>query len=327
MDNDSCKISVLCAAYNHEDTVADALESFVRQKTDFAFEVLVNDDASADGTAAVIRSYAERYPEIIRPFYQPVNLYSLHRNVYEEFFIPNARGKYLAFCEGDDYWTDPDKLQLQADFLDSHPDYAACVHNTVRHFCQSSRPDEPFVPPAGDRDLSFADVVPGMGRAFHTSSLLARRDILARHPDFYHISFRYGVGDYPDALWLSLNGPIRFLERSMSVYRVCSNPGSWSANLDAQYNKFKAFVQGEIEMFTALRAHVSGEDLALVDRELLKRQYELLDLEGRCEEQLQPPYDQIYRSMPASYKCKHFLKRHFPGLHSLYRQKMGYGDW
>ena len=327
MDNRECKVSILCAAYNHEAYIRDALESFVSQKTDFAFEVLVNDDASADGTAAIIREYAEKYPDIIRPFYQPVNLYSLKKNVYEEFFIPKARGKYLAFCEGDDYWTDPCKLQLQADFLDSHPTYSACVHNSVKHFCDGSAPDAPFIAPGLDRDLSFADVVQGMSHAYHTSSLLGRKDILSRHPDFYHISFRYGVGDYPDAIWLALHGPIRFMERSMSVYRICSNPGSWSSNLGAHYDKLKGFIVGEIDMLTAVRSHVSGEELSLLNEEILQREFELMFIEGRLADQLKPPYDRIYRSMDYKYKLKHFIKRSFPALHSLYRRKQGYGDW
>lgn len=320
-------VSVLCAAYNHEPYIRRALEGFIRQRAGFAFEVLVNDDCSTDGTAAVIREVAAKYPGLIRPFYQRENLYSLHRNVYDEVFIPNARGKYLAFCEGDDYWTDPDKLRLQVDFLERHPAYSACVHNTVKHVCRSDRPGELFVPRSGDHDLGFRPILKGMGRAYHTSSLLARKEILARHPDFYRISYAHGVGDHPDALWLALHGPIRFIDRPMSVYRVCSGPGAWSAGIAANYAERKRFTAGQIAMLQALRGHVSGGDLLAVDRELRLREYELLELEGRAREQLQPPYDAIYRSKDYSYRLKHMIKRGLPVLHSLYRRSMGYGDW
>ena len=106
-----CKVSVVCTAYNHEKYLRDALESFVGQETDFPFEVLVNDDASTDGTAAILREYAERYPAIIRPFYQEKNIFSRGGNIYDEVFYPVARGEYIAACEGDDRWTDPHKLQ------------------------------------------------------------------------------------------------------------------------------------------------------------------------------------------------------------------------
>lgn len=322
-----CTVSILCAAYNHEPYIRSALDGFLSQRTDFAFEILVNDDCSSDNTAAIIREYAERYPKLIRPFYQPVNLYSLKKNVYDEVFIPKARGKYLALCEGDDYWTDPDKLRLQVEFMEAHPEYSACVHNTVKHVCHSEQPDELLIPSPGDHPVPFELAVRGMSHAYHTSSLLARKDIMARHPDFYYISYSYGVGDYPDALWLALNGPIWFIDRPMSVYRICSNPNSWSADLDRDYNKRTHFVIGEIDMLTALRAHVSGGQLEAVDRELHLRQYELMELKGQSAQQLRPPYDEIYRSKDFKYRLKHFLKRSFPALHSLYRRKKGYGDW
>ncbi len=133
MDKNDCLVSILCTAYNHEQYIRSALESFVSQKTNFAFEVLVNDDASSDGTAAIIREYEEKYPEIIRPFYQVENQFSKGIGyIYENIFYPKARGKYFAFCEGDDYWTDESKLQRQADFLESHPDYSACVSISTR---------------------------------------------------------------------------------------------------------------------------------------------------------------------------------------------------
>ena len=148
-----CLVSVLCTAYNHEEYIRDALESIVSQQTDFPFELLVNDDASTDGTAAIIREYAEKYPDIVRPFYQEKNLYSQDIDIYYAVFFPNARGKYVAFCEGDDYWTDPTKLQRQVDFLEVHPEYSACVHNTLLHYCAGGRSDEELVQHGEDCDV------------------------------------------------------------------------------------------------------------------------------------------------------------------------------
>ncbi len=321
------KVSVLCAAYNHERYIRDALEGFVSQRTDFAFEVLVNDDLSSDGTAAVIREYAEKYPDIIRPFYQTVNLYSLKKNVYDEVFIPNARGEYLAYCEGDDFWTDPNKLAMQAAVLDAHPEYSACAHNSIVRHMDSKEPDRLLIENSRDHAVEFELAVQGMSHAYHTSSLMARKEILSRRPDFYRISYESGVGDYPDALWLTLHGPVWFIDRPMSVYRVCSNQNSWSSDFSRVYERRTGFVSGEIDMLTALRGHVSGERLEAVDRELLLRRYELLELQGRSKEQLEPPYDEIYRGKGAVYRLKHFIKRSFPTLHSVYRRKRGYGDW
>ena len=121
MEDRPVKLSVTCMAYNHEKYIRQTLEGFVSQQTDFAFEVLVNDDLSTDGTAAVIREYTEKYPDIIRPFFQEKNLFSQHIDPLDAVLFPAARGQYLAACEGDDCWIDPTKLQRQVDFLDAHP--------------------------------------------------------------------------------------------------------------------------------------------------------------------------------------------------------------
>ena len=106
-------VSINCITYNHEAYIRDALEGFLMQKTDFTFEILVHDDASTDQTANIIRKYEKKYPEIIKPIYQKENQYSQEVEISKQFQFPRARGKYIAICEGDDYWTNPYKLQKQ----------------------------------------------------------------------------------------------------------------------------------------------------------------------------------------------------------------------
>ena len=326
MEQMECRVSVVCTAFNHGAYIRDALEGFVSQRADFAFEVLISDDASADDTAAVIRDYAARYPEIIRPFYLEKNLYSQGISLYDAVLYPAARGRYIALCEGDDYWSDPAKLQRQADFLDAHPDYSACVHNTLLHYTDGSRPDAPLFQDRAEQDIPFETVVRGMAGAFHTSSIMARREFLLNPPDFRAVAFRHGFTDYPVGIWLTMQGKVRYLDRCMSVYRVGSNPSAWSSGVDRHYAKFKQFVTGEIEMLRALQPHVSGGRAEAVRQVLLEREYELMELQGRVAEQVQPPYAAIYRARSRSYKFKHFLKRKLPGLHRLYRRRRGYGD-
>ena len=125
-------VSIFCLVYNHEPYLRQCLDGFVMQQTTFPFEAIVHDDASTDGSAAIIREYAERYPDIIKPIYETENQYSKHGGSGSIFRIMDAvmhpNAKYIAMCEGDDYWTDPNKLQLQVDFLESHPDYSLTVH-------------------------------------------------------------------------------------------------------------------------------------------------------------------------------------------------------
>lgn len=125
---DKIKVSIRCFAYNHERFIRQCLDGFVMQKADFRFEAIVHDDASTDNTAAIIREYAEKYPDIIKPIYETENQYSKHDGSLTRIMNAHTRGKYVAMCEGDDYWTDPYKLQKQVDFLESHPDYVMCSH-------------------------------------------------------------------------------------------------------------------------------------------------------------------------------------------------------
>ena len=321
-----CKVTVVCTAYNHEAYLRDALEGFVSQETDFPFEVLVNDDASTDGTAAILREYAEKYPDIIRPFYQEKNLYSQGINIYDAVFYPVARGEYIAACEGDDRWTDPHKLQLQVDFLDAHPEYSACVHNTLAHTVGGEEPDRVLFEQGEDRDVPFEQVIRGMSHAFHTSSILARREYIVNPPEFRNVAFRHGFTDYAVGVWLTLNGKVRFLDRCMSVYNISSGVASWSSNTAKHYDKLKRFIVGEREMLRGVREQVDGERAALVDQVILEREYELLYIEGKVDEMVRAPYDKIHRSMGRGRVISTQIKRLFPHLHRLYRRKKGYGD-
>ncbi len=326
MTQAACKVSVVCTAFNHSAYIRDALEGFLAQETDFSYEILVSDDASSDDTGAILREYAARYPDRVRPFCQETNLFSQGISLYDTVLYPAARGQYIALCEGDDYWTDPEKLQRQVDFLDAHPDYSACVHNTLLHYSDASRPDTPLFAQRPEQDIPFETVVQGMDKAFHTSSILARREFLLNPPDFRAVAFRHGFTDYPVGIWLTMQGRVRYLDRCMSVYRVGSNPSAWSSGVDRHYDKFKQFVSGELAMLNALLPQLSDARAQAVRQVILEREYELLELQGKAAEQRLPPYDRIYRAQSASYKVKHFLKRSLPGLHRLYRKRRGYGD-
>ncbi|WP_299065991.1 glycosyltransferase [uncultured Polaribacter sp.] len=111
-------VSISCLTFNHELYIRQCLEGFIIQKTNFAFEVLIHDDASTDKTAEIIKEYEVKYPEIIKPIYQSENQYSKGVSVSSAYNFPRAKGKYIAMCEGDDYWTDPLKLQKQFDYLE-----------------------------------------------------------------------------------------------------------------------------------------------------------------------------------------------------------------
>ncbi|MGY5846891.1 glycosyltransferase family 2 protein [Salegentibacter sp. HM20] len=117
-------VSISCITYNHKNYIEECLNGFLMQQTNFSFEILIYDDASTDGTTEIIKEYEIKYPDLIRPIYQLENQYSKgQRGINVKYNFSRAKGKYIALCEGDDYWTDPYKLQKQVDFLESHPAY------------------------------------------------------------------------------------------------------------------------------------------------------------------------------------------------------------
>ena len=235
MDKAKCMVSIICAAYNHEKYIREALDGFVMQKTNFDYEVIINDDASTDATAEIICEYARQYPDIIKPIYQTVNQYSQGINIDREFLLPNSNGKYIACCEGDDYWTDPYKLQKQVDFLEENPEYSATAHNCF--FVNSKSEQIPCVYPVY-RDyrahtytmerFSKDVVYPGQ-----TATIVYRRsamlfDSTEQEQDYYAI--RYSNQDKKTILKLLLEGNIYCFEEKMSAYRVVTHEGdSWSA--------------------------------------------------------------------------------------------------
>ena len=124
-------VSIHCRVYNHEPFLRQCLDGFVMQQTTFPFEAIVHDDASTDGSAAIIQEYAERYPDIIKPIYETENQYCKGDDTITRIMdaATHPSSKYVAMCEGDDYWTDPQKLQIQVSFLEEHSDYSLAVHD------------------------------------------------------------------------------------------------------------------------------------------------------------------------------------------------------
>lgn len=209
-------VSICCLAYNHEPYIRDCLDGFVTQKTDFPFEVLIHDDASTDKTAEVIREYESKYPQIIKPVYQTENKYSKGVKVNSVYNFARARGQYIALCEGDDYWTNPLKLQVQVDFLEANPDYSMCFHNAMLKW-EDGR-EGLSMSNLEDRDYSGEELYENF--IVPTASCVVRKDVF--ESDLYKIASKnknFCFGDI--VMWLTASecGKIRAMSDSMSVYR------------------------------------------------------------------------------------------------------------
>lgn len=236
--NNEIKVSILCNAYNHEAYIRDALEGFVRQETNFRYEVLIHDDASTDKTADIIREYEAKYPEIIKPIYQTENQMSQGVKISVTYHYPRIKGKYIAFCEGDDYWTDTHKLQKQYDLMEAHPEADMCAHRAVSIDGKTGEPRGYQGPSAEDAVYTPRQVIKGEGGFVATASLFYRHEMLSQIPTFRKIT----PLDYAMQIHGSLRGGLLYLGEAMSVYRVCT-PGSWTERTRKVYKRKKAVNQ------------------------------------------------------------------------------------
>ena len=224
-------VSICCLVYNHEPYLRQCLDGFVMQQTTFPFEAIVHDDASTDGSAAIIREYAERYPDIIKPIYETENQYSKHngsdsifRLMVDAVMCPNS--KYIALCEGDDYWTDPHKLQIQVSFLEEHPDYSMCCNHTRVYSEDKKSFNDRLVLQDSYGDLNPEMIILKGGLFIATCSMLLQRSV--KWPNYPVYCRNCHVGDYPLQIMCAMKGMVYCFPRTMSVYRI-GGSGSWTS--------------------------------------------------------------------------------------------------
>lgn len=215
-------VSICCVVYNHSEFVHDALDGFLSQITDFGIEVLISDDASTDGSQEIIKSYQERYPKIIKPIFQLRNQFSLGIRPNIEFNLPRVSGEYIAFCDGDDFWSDPHKLQSQVDFLRLNGGFSACAHNTA--VMNSERELNGYIVNSLTKDSFDVDDFTQGEVYFHSSSLLFRNNESTKKAIEL---IKLHNGDWFRLITFSMFGPVKYIDKVMSVYRV-HGAGIWS---------------------------------------------------------------------------------------------------
>ena len=241
---DNIMVSVICAAYNHERFIKHCIEGVLNQKTNFKYELIIHDDASTDRTAEIIKEYEERYPEIMRPIYQKENQF--FRCPIAAFVFPKAKGKYLAFCDGDDYWTDENKLQKQVDFLESHEDYSMCMHNAVKLNYETGEEKRMDTFPEDGTYSQEQQVLAGLGTDFPAfSSVVVRAGLLEDIPGFF---FGPKAMDYPFRQYYANCGKVYYFAEPMSVYRV-STPQSYMKQTAASQEFYNNYTLEMIRFF------------------------------------------------------------------------------
>lgn len=232
MNNDKPLVAIHCLVYNHEPYLRDCFEGFVMQQTNFPFVAIVHDDASTDNSAAIIREYESRYPHIFKPIYQKENLYKTGGfgaiNEIMSCAIDAIGTKYVAMCEGDDYWINPLKLQKQVDFMEANPEYGMVatafqqIHNT------DSKPFNTIV--YTKNEILLDDILQEIWIA--TMTVMYRVEVTKSYnPPFDNLL----MGDLPLWGYIALNHKIGYLTDITAIYRVLETSASHFINQKDQY--------------------------------------------------------------------------------------------
>lgn len=300
-------VSVYCLAYNHEKYIRQTLEGFVNQNTNFEYEVFVHDDASTDNTPKIIKEYAEKYPNIIKPIFQKENKYSKGIRIAKTFIYPYVKGKYIAICEGDDYWCDDNKLQMQADYLESHKDYVACVHNSI--MLNSITGEEKIMyNPKKDYDITFNDVIQGGSSCYQTASLMYRIELKDNRPEFFYKLTT--CGDYQLSIYLALNGKIRFFNKVMSYYRVFSSECSWTKS-NRNEKAIRKHNNELNQMFDSLNIYTNDKYKDTIELVRLRYDYLMHETLHNFDELKNKKYKGIWKDKDIRFKAARFAKKYF----------------
>lgn len=302
-------VSIDCAAYNHEKYIADAIESFLMQKTDFKFEIIIHDDASTDGTKEIIQKYENLYPDIIKPIYQTENQDSKGVSV-TEIILKRARGKYIAVCEGDDYWTDPYKLQKQVDYMEEHPECSLCVTGGTIVNALDKKLIAKHRPNDGNGIFTVHDVITGGGGLFLSNSMLFRRTSVVELPQFFRNA---PIGDYPLTIYLAFLGTVYYIDEQMSAYRVGVQNSWTSMHFNTIENKERHF-----EQLSKMLDEINEYSNYMYDESITYKknldQFNLLLDKGKFKEAKIGKYKNFYKRLSYTTKMKLFTKHFFPNL-------------
>lgn len=212
-------VSVITLVYNHQNTIKQCLDSILAQQTDFGIELIIGEDCSVDSSMEIISEYLDKYPEIIRVITAEKNvgmMMNFHR------CENSCRGKYIAICEGDDFWTNPDKLQKQVEYMENHSECSLCFHSHSNLYDDGTMKE--VLPPLVKDIYTIQDILLYDGSFMATCSMIYRCEFVRKYPQWV---IDAPVGDAPTMLYCAFNGHIKYIPHNMAVYRS-SNNSAWS---------------------------------------------------------------------------------------------------
>lgn len=310
---DQVMVSIVCATYNHEKYIEDAIESFLMQQTSFKYEIIIHDDASTDNTTNIIKRYSEKYPDLIHTIIQEENQYSKKISYIEKYMVPMAKGKYIAICEGDDYWTDSCKLQKQVEILEKHPECDICAHTASNVDAKSKNELGKIMPSKEDILFDVKDVILGDGGFVATNSIMFRKKIFDAPPDFWNV---YKL-DYSIQIMGSLRGGMLYLADCMSAYRICAK-GSWTNRMMNNKVLFVEHFKSMIKMLESLDSCTNGNYKNEIDDRIRWQKVQILILQNNYKK-IAESYKDVIKKMGILERIMIYMEAFCPWILKIYR--------
>lgn len=309
---DSIKVSIICNTFNHEKYIEDAIKGFVNQKTDFKYEICIHDDASTDHTKEVILKYERLYPELIHAIIQTENQYSKGISV-NAINSSRARGEYIAFCEGDDYWTDPYKLQKQVNLFEKYPDCALVLHGSIIINAKNKFAKRTWLFTNKERKLSVEEVLNARGIvAAHNSYMY--RNVENTFPDFFR---NLGVWDTTRCIYFALNNSVYYIPELMSVYRV-GIKGSWNDRIRLDQDKLVKHYRKEIHFYQELNQYTHFKYDNVISKTIHYLEFHVAVCERRYDD-IKKDYKNILGNQSIYQKLSFHAQKILPNLFNLLR--------
>ncbi|WP_445323053.1 glycosyltransferase family 2 protein [Psychrobacillus sp. FSL K6-2836] len=283
------------------------------QKTNFHYEILIGEDCSTDNTREIIEEYARLYPEKIRIITSEKNV-GPRQNSHR--LLNHSKGKYIAECEGDDYWTDPYKLQQQVEYMESHPNCSLCFHAAEIIKAPKKSTGKQIRPYKENQVSPIEDIISGGGGFCPTGSLLYPKKFMETPPDFY---WKAHVGDYPMQLILSSKGYTYYIDKGMAVYRI-GVKGSWSSRLNEDKNFKEKMIEvymGDISVLTAFNTYTNLRYSMQIEKKIMKLEFEILLLKKDISELKSSKFKAYINEMGFKKRIEIYVKCHLPILYII----------
>lgn len=309
-DGKDIMVSVCCITYNQEKYIRQCLDSIFMQKTNFEFEVIINDDASADATPSILKEYKEKYGDKLQLILQQENQYSKGVVILKDIVFPRTRGKYIAFCEGDDFWVDEYKLQKQCDAMEENRTASWCTHYVQCVNEQGENIEGITLPPSNNNIISSREMTSEQTIDFMVKNGIQLTSYFIRSerfrgfyedtPEFVKIA---PVDDEAIVRYCAGTGNMVFIPERMTCYRMQAL-GSWTSSNDTNNEKMHHHYVEMLKMIQAFDDFTDHKYAASIERDVIDKEWKAASFAKDYKQMMKNKYKEYRAELPWKNKVK-----------------------